>query len=350
MDPTLLIHWLFTWLSLLIMAIRLWGRKYVRQPFNRGDYLTMGAAACALIRLGMIHVVLTWGTNNMTAAQRAHHDFTPTDIYRREIGSKLTITNRFFYDSYLWLQKLVLLDLYRRLIQDLPYEKWVVRAYLAFFFVTYAAVQILTFVECKPFHLYWQVVPDPGSCVEAQIQLIGLGVLNIVTDFMLIVLPLPTIIKLKAPPSRKAQLIVLFTLGIFIILITIIRLPINSQNAASQVNRTTWASTELLTAAIVVNAPTLYSFWNKGRGEREKAKPQLQQGDSENGKMGGQFALETIGGSTFSGDGSKKRKSTIAVLQTKDVTVTEYRRSGDYIKLADERDRMSQKSSQQENS
>ncbi|KAL7918217.1 hypothetical protein ACQKWADRAFT_304811 [Trichoderma austrokoningii] len=347
MDPTLLIHWLFTWLALLVMAIRLWGRKYVRQPFNRGDYLTMAAAACALIRLGMIHVVLIWGTNNMTAAQRANHHFTPTEIYQREIGSKLTITNRFFYNSYLWLQKLVLLDLYRRLIQDLPYEKWLIRAYLALFFVTYATVQILTFVECKPFHLYWQVVPDPGPCAEAQIQLIGLGVLNIITDFMLIILPLPVIFKLKAPPSRKAQLVVLFTLGIFIILITVIRLPINSHNATSQVNRTTWASTELLTAAIVVNAPTLYSFWNKRR--QENSGPRVQQGDGENGKGIGQFALETIGGSTFSGDESKKRKSTSGVLQTKDVTVTEYRRSGDYIKLADERDRMSQKSSQQEN-
>lgn len=163
---------------------------------------------------------------------------------------------------------------------------------------------------------------------------------------MLIILPLPVIFKLKAPPSRKAQLIILFTLGIFIILITIIRLPINSHNATSQVNRTTWASTELLTAAIVVNAPTLYSFWNKSR--RDKTGPQVQ-GDSENAKGAGQFALETIGGSTFSGDGSKKRKSNVGVLPTKDVTtVTEYRRSGDYIKLADERDHMSQKSSQQE--
>lgn len=267
-------------------------------------------------------------------------------------------------DCSLWLQKLVLLDLYRRLIQDLPYEKWLIRTYLAVFFITYTIVQVLTFAECKPFYLYWQVVPAPGMvkicyfvpllasltvsigpCAEAQIQLIGLGVLNIVTDFMLIILPLPVIFKLKAPPARKAQLVVLFTLGIFIILITIIRLPINSQNATSQVSRTTWASTELLTAAIVVNAPTLYSFWNKRQGEKKGAQVQ---GDSENAKGPGQFALETIGGSTFSGDGSKKRKSTGGVLQTKDSTVTEYRRSGDYIKLADERDHMSQKSSQKE--
>lgn len=62
----------------------------------------------------------------------------------------------------LWLQKLVLLDLYRRLIHDLPYERWILSSYLSVFFVTYTIVQVFTFSECKPFHLYWQVLPDPG--------------------------------------------------------------------------------------------------------------------------------------------------------------------------------------------
>ncbi|KAK4073914.1 hypothetical protein H0G86_003371 [Trichoderma simmonsii] len=342
MDPTLLIHWLFSCLALLIMGVRLWGRKNARQDFNLGDRLTMAAAACALIRLGMIHVVLTWGTNNMTAAQRQDHHFTSKEIYQREIGSKLSIANRVFYNSYLWLQKLVLLDLYRRLIHDLPYERWILSSYLSVFFVTYTIVQVFTFSECKPFHLYWQVLPDPGPCAQAQMQLIVLGVLNIVTDFMLIVLPIPVILKLKAPLARKAQLFALFTLGIFIIAITIIRLPINSSHPYSQVNRTTWASTELLTAAIVVNAPTLYSFWNKRR--REKSTPREQaQGDSD--KADDRIAMETIGGSTFSSSGGPKRKPTGGIIQTKEVIVSEYRKSGDYIKLPDERDHTSQHSS-----
>ncbi|KAL6870504.1 PTH11-type GPCR protein [Trichoderma novae-zelandiae] len=343
MDSTLIIHWLFSWLALLIMGVRLWGRKHVRQDFNTGDYLTMAACACALIRLGMIHVVLTWGTSNMSAAERQDHHFTPYEIYQREIGSKLSIANRVFYNSYLWLQKLVLLDLYRRLIRDMPYEKWLIRTYLLIFFATYTIVQVFTFSECKPFHLYWQVLPDPGPCAQAQMQLIVLGVLNIITDFMLLVMPLPVILKLKAPLGRKAQLIALFTLGIFIITITIIRLPINSSHPYSQVNRTTWASTELLTAAIVVNAPTLYSFWNKSR--RDKSTPREQeQGASDKAKDG--IVLETIGGSTFSGTGGGKRKPSGGILQTKEVIVTEYRHSGDYIKLADERDHASQRSSE----
>lgn len=98
-DPTLLIHWLFSCLALLVMVVRLIWRKVAKQPFNLGDYLTMAACLCALTRLGLIHVVLVWGTNNVSATLRATHTFTSTEIYQREIGSKLSIVNRVFYNS-----------------------------------------------------------------------------------------------------------------------------------------------------------------------------------------------------------------------------------------------------------
>jgi hypothetical protein len=57
--------------------------------------------------------------------------------------------------------------------------------------------------------------------------------------------------------------------------ITIIRLPQNASHATAQVNRTTWASTELLTSAFVVNAPALYSLTSK-KGSSPSA-PQISQ-------------------------------------------------------------------------
>lgn len=62
----------------------------------------------------------------------------------------------------LWLQKLVLLDITRQLIKGLHWEYPVIRTFLAIFGATYVAVQVVTFTECDPFHLYWQVLPDPG--------------------------------------------------------------------------------------------------------------------------------------------------------------------------------------------
>lgn len=98
-DPTLLIHWLFSWLAAAVMIARLVWRYAAFRRWTAGDYLTIGALACCFVRLGMIHIVLTYGTNNLTAAQRAAEMWTETDIARRILGSKLAVANRFFYNT-----------------------------------------------------------------------------------------------------------------------------------------------------------------------------------------------------------------------------------------------------------
>ncbi|KAL9573141.1 hypothetical protein ACKAV7_002826 [Fusarium commune] len=328
-DPTLFIHWFFSCLSLLIMGVRLIWRKAAKQKFVLGDYLTMGAILCCAVRLALIHVVLTWGTNNIKPSLREKMVFTDEIIYRREIGSKFAITNRVFYNSFLWLQKLVLLDVYRRLLLNLRYQKTIMYSFLLVFFGTYVAVQVTTFSECVPFHLYWQVVPDPGTCSKAQLQLIVVGVLNIVTDVMLLAVPIPLFFSLKTSWKRKLKLYVLFTLGIFIVAITVIRLPINAMNKDSQVNRTTWASTELLTATIVVNAPTLYGFWNKkkqGTGyvyshsQSQGTGMRSRKNTRATGTLGDDPTTETFALGTV----RHSRQPSEGILRTQEITVTEY--------------------------
>jgi hypothetical protein len=55
----------------------------------------------------------------------------------------------------------------------------------------------------------------------------------------------------------------LFSLGVFLVIITVIRLPLNIKDSSFQVNRTTWASVESFTAAFVANVPTLYTLRKK---------------------------------------------------------------------------------------
>ena len=98
-DPTLMLHWLFSWLALIIMGVRLGWKRAAKKSYNAGDYLTVAAIVCVLGRLGFIHIVLTWGTNNIPQALRQSHPLTDKDIYRREVGSRLAIGNRFIYNS-----------------------------------------------------------------------------------------------------------------------------------------------------------------------------------------------------------------------------------------------------------
>ncbi|RDL31148.1 uncharacterized protein BP5553_09937 [Venustampulla echinocandica] len=62
---------------------------------------------------------------------------------------------------------------------------------------------------------------------------------------------------------RKLRLLALFSLGFFLVAITVIRLPFNVEGAGMQINRTTWANVESFTAAIVANIPTLYTLRKK---------------------------------------------------------------------------------------
>jgi hypothetical protein len=96
---TLAIMWVFTWVAMALMATRLLLRKLRYQKFDASDKLTMLAMFFLAGRCAVIHVVLIWGSNNVSQGFREHHLFSTEEIYRREVGSKLTLVNRTFYNT-----------------------------------------------------------------------------------------------------------------------------------------------------------------------------------------------------------------------------------------------------------
>jgi len=259
-EVTIVITWVFTWLAEALMALRLIMRKLRKQDFNISDYITVAAMAFLIIRLAMVHVVLIWGTNNIQADFRDSHKFTAQEIYQREIGSKLTLAVRAVYNNYAWLQKGVVMFLYKRMFHALPWMDRPMKIYWFILFATFVVAQVTLFTECHPFYLYWQVLPGPGVCVEALTQLLVLGLVTILTDVMLIVLPMPILFRVKRSFKEKLQLVGLFSIGFILVAMTIARLDENYSSGALQVNRTIWASVEAFASAFVANMPTLYTL------------------------------------------------------------------------------------------
>lgn len=197
-------------------------------------------------------------------------------------------------------------------------------------------------------------VKNLGTCAQAQVQLIVVGVMNIITDFMLLVLPIPLVITLKKTPwLRKLRLLAIFLLGTFIICITIVRLPINSAKKDSQISRTTWASIELLTAAIVVNAPTLYGLWNKQKQQKSSSRSYGTGGLAYHSRVTNVSAVrrhQDIEDDDYMMT-SPHRKSTMnGIMQTKEVIISEFRDTGrgtkGYINFPDDVENVSSSSSQ----
>lgn len=52
--------------------------------------------------------------------------------------------------------------LYKRLLTGLSWTERVMNLYWAILAGTYVVIQVVTFTDCRPLHLYWQLVPNPG--------------------------------------------------------------------------------------------------------------------------------------------------------------------------------------------
>ncbi|BCS17822.1 uncharacterized protein APUU_10650S [Aspergillus puulaauensis] len=265
LTTTLTLVGLFGGLSILLMALRLFMRKYRNQDFILSDYLTMLCIVFILARSALTTVVLLWGNNNMA---RPALDLSELEIYRRTVGSQMTLANRAIYNTYLWIQKGVVLLLCGRVLTGLPEPEMIVKIYWFVLLGSLVAVQGTTFGECRPARLYWQVVPDPGDCVKANTQLVTLVALNITTDAMLILLPMPWLLRVRKSWWKRLQYISLFSIGLLLIAIAIVRLPYYASSTA-QVNRNTWGSVEEFFAAFVANVPTLFTLRKDPNKERE---------------------------------------------------------------------------------
>ncbi|KAE8368942.1 hypothetical protein BDV27DRAFT_27830 [Aspergillus caelatus] len=270
-------------LSEALMLLRLVMRRCRGQHLILSDYLTIACIGLVLARSAFATVILVWGNNHM---DRSVTDISSTEIYRRQVGSKLTLVNRLVYNVYLWLQKAVVLLLCQRILAGLPWPERIIKACWTLLVASFAAVQITTFVDCRPLHLYWQVMPDPGSCIEAHTQLVTLISMNISTDTMLMMLPMPWILRVKTSWMRRLQLVGLFAIGLLLIAIAIVRLPSFDDNT-SQLNRNTWGSVEEFLAAFVANVPTLYTL----RRRAEKRYPTYYSHGASEGRVGGSRQL-----------------------------------------------------------
>ncbi|KID84891.1 hypothetical protein MGU_07858 [Metarhizium guizhouense ARSEF 977] len=153
----------FGFASTLVMVLRLAIRKIKKKPLDISDYLTLIAIACVQARTAFTTVVVLWGNNNDYLFDE-HPD--PTEIYHLVVGSKLTLANRFIYNTYLWIQKSVVLLFYKRIFSVLPAAAQIIAIYWIVLCATYLAAQAACVLDCVPLRLYWQVVPNPGNALD----------------------------------------------------------------------------------------------------------------------------------------------------------------------------------------
>lgn len=109
--------------------------------------------------------------------------------------------------------KFSILAFYRRIfpINTLRFTTYALIGIIAIWWVTVALISIL---NCTPIDYNWDRTQPGGHCLDPEIFAIAISIPNIVTDLIILLLPLPVIWKLQLHFKKKMALSAIFSLGI----------------------------------------------------------------------------------------------------------------------------------------
>jgi hypothetical protein len=122
------------------------------------------------------------------------------------------LTTTVLYSPALAFAKLSFLCFYLNLN---PGKGFRTSVYLTMFVVIGSGVGIVVslLAACRPFAKNIDVTVREGQCLNKAALYIATGVLNIITDIMVLILPIPMVLGLQMVMSRKIMLILLFSVG-----------------------------------------------------------------------------------------------------------------------------------------
>ncbi|BCS14850.1 hypothetical protein ALUC_70083A [Aspergillus luchuensis] len=178
------------------------------------DYLSIVALALALAVNALLFQSLHAGVGE--------HVDTLSAATVQEYSLNLYVM-QLFWNTCLPVIKLSIVLFYQRIF-PVPSMIFACRAVMLFLAAWYVAFQTTAIFQCIPIHHEWQKKTATGHCIDFVPFVITLAATNLCTDVLLLVLPTREIWKLQIPWPRKIGLSIIFTLGVIVCTISIVRL------------------------------------------------------------------------------------------------------------------------------
>lgn len=241
-------------LPTLFVIARLVSRKVARAGYWWDDFFVV--LACALCYIQCICVLISQRRNDFGRHIYGLKD--PTDNTVEFL--KILYIYLIGYFSATSVVKLAILAFYRRIfpVQQLKLLLMIATGIVLCYFVG----SLLTAVfQCQPIHHFWDRA-GPGKCANGDLVQIVPGAVNCVIDFLIIMLPIPLLWRLRTTASQKGVLTGIFVCAGFVCIISIIRLVVLSRLASvdvtwNYVNSAIWSAAEPSMGVISACTPSL---------------------------------------------------------------------------------------------
>ncbi|KAH1544943.1 hypothetical protein KXV92_003685 [Aspergillus fumigatus] len=215
----------------LVVIARLLGRRFLSGRVGADDWTIL--VSCAFAETVSIQMIIVCGW-----AFGKHQNEMPKELVLRTL--KLYFVAQILYKVNLGLTKISILLLYIRLFVHQWFLRtcWVWIAIIVSFTIGTVFSSIF---QCTP--VQWafnKSLPDRGTCINMTAFWYANAAFNILTDLVLIALPIPVVLKLQLPPKSKIALCGIFAVGLFTCITSVLR--ITTLNVATNHLDTTWNS------------------------------------------------------------------------------------------------------------
>ncbi|KAM5383492.1 hypothetical protein ACJZ2D_001941 [Fusarium nematophilum] len=248
----------FSVLSTIVVALRSYTRLVLLRALGFDDGIMLVAQLLTIGTAVAIGLETKYGLGFHTWVQPREY-FIP---YMKAFYSSVVV-----YNIAMCAVKIAILLQYRRIFASRTMQRITFGGviFMAAWAITLCFLLTLT---CIPVAKFWNSTL-PGRCLNSLIIWYVMAGFNLATDVAIFCLPLPMIRSLQLPRKQKVMLFVVFCLGFFTCIISIIRLQTLKLAASTSdpnwdnVGAATWSFIELNTAIIATCLPTIRPIFAK---------------------------------------------------------------------------------------
>jgi hypothetical protein len=218
--------------------------------------------------------------------------------------------------NVIYLIKLCMLFMYTRLTLGLQVQRMVF--YLSIYVgVGWVATEIAFFTACTPFTGYWAMPPPDPQCATLEHYAVIQACFNISSDTLMLLIPLPLITRLAVPWKQKFILLLIFSMGLFVILAAILTKIFNLSNIWDP-SYMLWYTREASVAIYVSNLPMIWPLMREWFPVLRSMTPGQRSSSAKKGYGGpaGRPRTTTIAGRHLSGGFGGKRLSENGIITT----------------------------------
>ncbi|EPE34577.1 hypothetical protein GLAREA_10271 [Glarea lozoyensis ATCC 20868] len=234
----LVVNSVFIMLAFIAVVLRLWARSLRRMKWRFDDYAIIMSWFMALglilnLNYGMLYsLVLT-----LSSACQFSQAITKGGIGQHQetvsYDEGVFLFKMFVVSSALWTVstaavKISTLHFYTTIFAN---QKFIRFAYTIIgFCVAYAITYVVaTFLMCRPFAFNWDKPIEGGTCIDHISFFLSASLIGLFLDVIIMVMPMPMLWGLNLPLHKRLALTLMFGMGAFICIITILRAASNQQ-------------------------------------------------------------------------------------------------------------------------